>query len=145
MMSTKWNNNQRLQKTPKVCKIPTAAAALNLAAFADYPLQAFASWKNPSSPLEAFITGSAVLEPIPMSNLHFGRIQGSTHALELDLIYIPLTRIFNYTVSLMLGAAVLTVRMVQFDDEHPKLPFVAGLFTWEHDGTSDVVHSKIYS
>lgn len=144
-MSTKWNNNQRLQKTPKVCKKPPDPLPLPAQAFQRYPLQAFASWKDPFSPLDALITGNVLLAAQPSINFHAGIIRGSTHSLELDLEWRPVAKEFVYRISLLLGAIVLDDRTVIFTHPIDELPFVAGMFTWEHDGSTAVVRSKIFS
>lgn len=144
-MSSKFSGNTPLQKNFKVCKIPVANEELNRANFADYPLQAFASWRDPFSPLDAMISGYTVLRAIPELNLHAGRIEGTQHAIELDLICNPDTLRFTYIITLLLGNTVLEDRMLYFDEPQPQLPFSAGLFTFEETGSSATVKSKIYS
>lgn len=144
-MSSKFSGNTPLQKNFKVCKIPVASEELNRANFADYPLQAFAAWRDPFSPLDAKISGYTVLRAIPELNLHAGRIQGTQHAIELDLIYNPDTLRFTYIITLLAGNSVIEDRMLVFDEPQPQLPFSPGYFTFEAPGSSATVTSKIYS
>lgn len=144
-MSSKFSGNTQLQKNFKVCKIPVATPALNRAAFKDYPLQAFAMWKDPFSPLDAAISGYVTLRPLPDLNLHFGRINGTSHALELDLIFNPMTLRFTYVITLLEGITELDTRTAIFDEPQPGLPFTAGQFTFHPNGTSATITSKIYS
>jgi len=144
-MSTKWNNAQKLQKTPKVCKKQPPAFPPEFDEFQYHTLQAFASWSNPFSPLDGEIAGMVQLHAVPESHLHFGRILGVTHDIELDLIYDPDNETFYYTISLMAGSTVIDQRSVEFTSPTATLPFVAGLFTFDNDGTTSTVKSKIYS
>lgn len=144
-MSTKWNNAQNLQKTPKVCKKPPVILPPSLESFFGYPLQAYASWTNPFSPLDAAIAGMVKLTPFPLTNLHFGRIQGSQHALEIDLIYDPTTQSFTLILSLLIDVEVLDSRSRTFSGPEPVHPFAAGMFTWTDDGTPVYADCKILS
>lgn len=144
-MSSKYSGNTHLQKNFKVCKIPVADESLNKANFRDYPLQAFASWKNEFSPLLGKIAGFTVLRAFPEENLHFGRIEGTHNALELDLIYNPDTLIFTYIVTLLAGSEVEDIRTVIFTAPQAALPFVAGLFSFGDSSDNTTVTSKIYS
>lgn len=144
-MSTKYSGNTHLQKNFKVCKIPVANEELNRANFRDYPLQAFALWRDPFSPLDGKISGYTVLRAVPGLNLHAGRIEGTENALELDLIYNPATLRFTYIVTLLDGLLVLDDRTIVFDEPQPGLPFTAGLFSFTGGGSTAIVRSKIYS
>ena len=144
-MSSKFNKGQKTQKTPKVCKIPPIPFPPSTQEFEQYPLQAFASWKNPFSPLDTEISGYADLAADATSHIHFGTIKGDPHSLELDLIYDPVTKIFTYTVTLLEGPTVIDDRVITFADPAALLPYEAGMITWDKDGTTDTVRSKIYS
>lgn len=144
-MSTKWNNGQRLQKTPKVCKKPPLALPPTLETFFGYPLQAYASWSNPFSPTDASIAGMVVLKAFPLSKLHFGKIAGDPHSLEIDLLYDPDSTTFFLTLSLIKGETVVDQRFRQWQNDLPVVPFAAGLFTWNNDGTTVHADCKVLS
>lgn len=144
-MSTKFNNAQKLQKTPKVCKKPPLALPPSLESFYGYPLQAYASWTNPFSPLDGSIAGLVALKPNPPGNLHFGRIQGDPHSLEIDLSWDPNQLEFLLVLTLLLGMTVIDSRSRTFSNPTPELPFAAGMFTWTNDGTTVYADCKILS
>lgn len=144
-MSTKWNNAQNLQKTPKVCKKAPLALPPSLESFFGYPLQAYASWTDPFTPLDGSVAGMVVLKPFPLSKLHFGRIQGSPHSLEVDLIWDPDPMTFSLTLTLLLDMTVLDSRSRTFSHPEPVHPFAAGMFTWSDDGSNVTADCKILS
>lgn len=144
-MSTKWNNSLQMQKTPKVCKIPPDRLPKSLTQFQNYPLQAFALWSNPFSPVDGRISGNAQLAAEPASNLHFGVITGTLFSIETDLHYDPVTEIFDLTISLLQGALLLNWRTIQFIEPKAVLPFSLHMITWDHDGTSNYVQVRIMS
>lgn len=144
-MSSKWNNAQKLQKTPKVCKAGPETLPPELRQFRYYPLQAHADWKQSITPLEAAITGIALLIPNPALLSHSGRILGTRTRLDLHLQYFPDTESFIYTISLFINDVFDNAVFVEFSQPAAALPFAAGLFTWDETAEQLLVHSKIYS
>lgn len=144
-MSTKWNNSQKLQKTPKVCKKGPADLPENLRQFRYYPLQAYASWDDRSGTQFHIISGIAQLQPSPISLEHVGWIQGDPNALRLILQWNPVDEVFVYTVELYFLSSLQRSVSVTFSDPRPALPWIAGLYTWHDYDTNEHVESKIYS
>jgi len=144
-VNTRWNNNLRLQKTPKVCKKQPEALPPDLKTFQHYPLQAFALWSNPFSPMDARVSGNTLMAAEPLANLHFGEIKGVNFNIELDLFYDTLTEQFTITVSLLAGGGLLDQRARTFTDPKAVLPFSLAMITWDHDGTTDYVQVRIMS
>ncbi len=144
-MSTKWNNHQRLQKTPAVCKKGPPDLPLDLRDFHGYPLQAYASWTRPGSTGLIDISGMTVLDANPAISSHAGRILGTNVWIDLLLVWNPIAQAFTYTVSLFENEMFSDARFVEFNKPTNQLPFAAGLFTWGDSTTSEIVTSKIYS
>jgi len=144
-MSTKWNNSQNLQPTPKVCKKGPDSFPVGTFDFANYPLQAYASWVDPFSPLDAMISGQTILDPNPVLYLHFGTIEGDPNYLEIDLIWNPITEQFGLVVQLLLGLAVIDSVQVNFSEPRPGIPFETELFLFEDPAHTRRVQCKIMS
>ncbi len=144
-MSTKWNNNLRLQKPPKVCKFVPPPPDPPTTDFPNYPLQAFADWTEPGTPLEQSIAGYTSLTPDPLHNRHYGEIGATRARLTLTLQYIPPTLQFVYTIRLYVNDVFNDSVSVTFSNPPAKIPFAAGLFTWDDPTKPKLVHSKIYS
>ncbi len=144
-MSSKFNSRQNLQGTPKVCKKGPTTFPVGTFDFAKYPLQAFASWHDPFSPLDGAISGQTELTPFPGLDLHFGTIEGNPNYLEIDLIWNPLTNEFGLVVQLLLGLAVLDSVQVNFAEPQPGIPFETELFLFEDPTHSRRVQCKIMS
>ncbi len=144
-MSTKWNNSQKLQKTPKVCKKGPADLPENLRRFRYYPLQAYASWFDPFGSGKHDISGFTQLSAFPSTHQHIGWIRGDQDSLELILNWTPITQTFDYHVKLYSGDILEKTRVIEFSEPVPALPWMAGLFVWHDHVTTEHVESKIYS
>jgi len=144
-MNTRFNNNQGLQATPKICRKGPEGWKYFDFFFPDYPLQAFASWQDPFTPLDATISGTAILDPFPASDLHFGIIQGDPNHLELDLIYNAAMQSFSLVIQLMLGATILDSVSAAWSEPSPVVPWKSEYFTWKPPAKSYLVECKIYS
>ncbi len=144
-MSTKWNNHQRLQKTPKVCKKGPEDLPLHLQDFRNYPLQAYAHWRDLSTTVQHDISGIALLTPNRHALSHDGWIYGNVDKLRLTLDWDYFFHLFTYTVSLYeYGLFQKSVRKT-FTQPPPNLPWIAGMFTWHDYATDEHIESKIYS
>jgi hypothetical protein len=144
-MSSKWNTNQKLQATPKVCKKTPPQIPLPLQPFQHWPLPAYASWSDSQTPFESLLTGCTVLVPDPVSNRHFGSIVGDRGTLVLTLQYRPLTDDFEFTIALFIGGFYVQEVSVVFDEPKAGIPFETQLFTWDVPGTPQYVEGKILS
>ncbi len=144
-MSTKWNNSQKLQKTPAVCKASPDPLDPRLRIFRYYPLQAQADWSTPATPLEASISGTTQLVANPHLETHTGSIHGDRTRIDINLTFDPILKQFSLTVSLFIEDIFQDFRFVQFTEPTNDLPFVAGLFTWDDPTTQTVIHCKIFS
>lgn len=144
-MGSKFNKNQTLQPTPKVCaKGPEGWRWFDYV-FLVYPLQGYVYWHDPFSPLDATISGTAILDPNPPLNLHFGIVEGSTHNIEVDLIYIPATQQFSLILQLTLGGVVVDSRSHFWTEEPPLIPWDSGLIIWSNPPHPVYVECRIYS
>lgn len=144
-MSTKWNNALKLQKTPKVCKkVPPPPGAPDNQ-FRYFPLQAYAYWSDPGTPLEQSVSGYTSLTAYPPLHMHEGQITGDRASLLLTLQWHTFTLEFLYTVSLYINSIFTKSVDVAFSDPTAELPFMAGLFTWQTPGIPEIIQSKIYS
>lgn len=144
-MSSRFNNNQLLQPTPKICHEGPEGWKYYDFAFPVYPLQAYALWTDPFSPLDASISGTTILDPFSASDLHFGTITGDPNSLEIDLIYDLLNNEFSLIIQLMHGTTTLDAVAKTWDEPLPIIPWQAGLFVWDDPTTSFYVECKIYS
>lgn len=144
-MSTKWNNGQKLQKTPGVCKKGPDPLDPTQEIFRYYPLQAEADWTEPGTPVEQAIAGMTTLEPDPIHLAHFGQIIATRLRLDLLLQWYDFTRSFTHTVTLYVDDVFHASVAVDFTDPTNALPFAAGLFTWYDATIPRTVHSKILS
>jgi len=144
-MSTKWNNHQRLQKTPKVCKKGPADLPLHLRNFHNYPLQAYASWFDPSGTTQHDIRGTTVLAADRHAITHDGWIHGNVDKLHLTLDWDYFYHLFTYTISLYEYDILQKSVQKTFIQPPPNLPWIAGMFTWHHYATNEHIESKIYS
>jgi len=144
-MSTKWNNKQKLQKTPKVCKKVPPPPGPPTNTFHHYPLQAYGYWRDRQTPLEQEISGYTTLAAFPTFNYHEGWIRATRAALLLHLQWTPHLLQFTYTVSLYINDVFAHSHFVDFTDPTDELPFMAGMFTWETPGLPELIRSKIYS
>ena len=144
-MSTKWNNALKLQKTPKVCKDVPPPPPEDETTFHEYPLQAYASWRDGHTPLEQQVSGMTTLEPDPPNYTHSGWIEGERASLELVLLYNPISLEFLYTITLWIGGLEDDMVSVTFKNPTASLPFAAGLFVWNSPDQTKYVESKIYS
>jgi len=144
-MSTKWNNNQKLQPTPKVCKLAPPQIPLPLQPFQHWPLPAYASWSDSQTPFESHLTGCTILVPDPTNNRHTGYIVGDRGSLHLKLQHRPTTDDFVYTVALYIDDTYVQEVTVTFDYPKAGIPFETQLFTWDIPGTPQYVESKILS
>jgi len=143
-MSTKWNNNLKLQKTPKVCKkVPPPGWPDDQ--FRYFPLQAYAMWYDPQTPLEQSLSGYTSLTPYPSLDVHEGQIIGDSALLNIHLQWDPFMVQFVYTVSLYINSIFTKAVDVTFSDPTAALPFMAGLFTWQWPGNPEIIQSKVYS
>lgn len=145
IMSSKFNFQQKLQKTPPVCKKPPPELPPALRHFSNYPLQAYASWQGHGSPISELVVGQTILNPFPWTNRHWGVITGNPYWLEILLQFNPTTRQTHYTVSLFDQTGILDQRTVTVDDPQPGLPYEIGLFTWEDVPPTSLVRSKAFS
>jgi len=144
-MSSKWNNAQKLQKTPAVCKKGPTALPPSITEFHAYPLQCHVHWTDPRTPFESDICGIATLDGNPALQIHTGQILGDRARLALSLDYDPLTERFVFTISLFVSDIFDNAVFVEFQHPEPYLPFVAGMFTWGSPTTFPYVHAKIFS
>lgn len=144
-MSTRWNNALKLQKTPKVCKKVPPPPPTAETQFKTFPLQAYAAWDDPHTPLEQKISGTCSLTPHPTAYIHQGIIAGDRAHLELSLQWNRFALEFTYTISLYIDQIFQKSVFVVFTQPSPQLPFAAGLFTWKASPTSEHVESKIFS
>ncbi len=145
MSSSKWNNSQKLQKTPKVCKKGPDPKDPNTMRFHYYPLQAEADWTSGLSPVEASISGMTTLIAEPMNHRHMGTITSGHLSLELVLQWFPSTQSFTYTISLFVSSVFEDAVFVDFSNPPPEIPFRAGMYTWYDPATQTTVHSIIMS
>ena len=144
-MSSRFNKNQVLQPTPKICHKGPEGWKYYDFAFPVYPLQAYAIWTDPFTPLDASISGTTILNPLSTSNLHAGIISGDPNSIEIDLIYDLLNNEFSLVIQLMLGTTILDAVAKTWNEPPPFLPWTAGLFVWNDPATSFYVECKIYS
>jgi len=144
-MSTKFNQQQKLQKTPAVCKKPPVDLPHPLENFANYPLQGYASWRAYGSPINNLVAGQTILNPFPAARLHHGVIRANPYSLEIDIQFNPTTLQTQYTVTLVDQFGVLDVRSRTVNDPQPVLPYEIGLFTWEDFPPTSLVRSKAFS
>lgn len=144
-MSTKWNNAQKLQKTPKVCKKQPPDFPPEFDLFNRYPLQCYVYWSQPFTPVDGSLAGWTTLQAYPESNLHFGSVAATDISIEVDLLYNDVTKVFTLTVQILHYPDILESRSVQFSEPPAKLPFEFGLYTWEPGETTATVRIKILS
>lgn len=144
-MSTKWNNAQKLQKTPKVCKKGPDDLPPELQQFRYYPLQAWIDWKDTISSDPFTIAGIVDLEAFPASNVHNGSLRTETFILTANLAHHVFPHLFTYTVTVTIIGVGSDAVLTQFTEPLAELPFTAGQFTWIRDSGNNVIQSKIYS
>lgn len=131
-MSTKFNNAQNLQPTPKVCKKGPEGWKYDYFTFKDYPLQAYASWSQPITPWHFNESGQTTLNAYPAENLHAGLIGDYYHTLEVDLIWWPIPQQFQLVLNLVKQNIISNTHEWWFSEPTPSNPFEAGLFTFEY-------------
>lgn len=144
-MSSRFNKNQALQPTPKICHKGPGGWKYYDFVFPVYPLQAYAYWTDPYTPLDASIAGQTILDPYPASNLHFGVITGDPNHLEIDLIYIPAIEEFTLTIQLMEGTTTLDSVQKIWNEPLPIIPWQTHLITWDPPYQSYYVECRIFS
>jgi len=144
-VSTKFNNQQRLQPTPAVCKKGPDSFPPGTFDFKQYPLQAYVDWRDPYSPVDAHVLGQTYLRPEPLVNLHFGTVHGDPNYVEIDLIWYPATENFGLVLQMLIAGMVIDSVSAVFTDPPPQIPFQTNMFHWRDPAFSREVYCKIMS
>jgi len=144
-MSSKWNNNQKMQKTPKVCKPPPPPPPDPIVMFRDFPLQGFASWTGQGTPIDGTMCGMATLAADPPNHVHEGNVVAEPFTVNLHLHWNPVTTLFTLTARLYLYTSQQAMYTKTWFDPAPQLAFSAGLFTWDADAPYRRVATRLFS
>ena len=75
-MSTKWNKQQKLQKTPAVCKKGPDDLPPSLRQWRYWTLTAYAYWESTVVSDFSYLSGQCLLWPFPDRDTHEGIILG---------------------------------------------------------------------
>ncbi len=145
-MSTKFNNAQNLQPTPKICAKGPEGWRYDAFNFHTYPLQSFVSWYQPITPWHCQISGIVHLVATPTFNVHGGVIGNYYSNLEVDLVWWPAAQNFTLTVQFFKQTVLFGAASWTFDDPQPGNPFETELFIrLRPDPSPARVECKVYS
>jgi len=144
-MSTKFNQMQKLQKTPKICKKgqkPLPPAAMD---FTKWPVIAFVSWITTVVSDFSHLSGLIELRPTGNPNVKFGMITAEPFAISATLTHEPPAGRFEYELVLFQAGLPIQTVSTTFRYVGPLLPFSAGMFTWNIADGQHIVTSKLWS
>ena len=144
-MSSKWNNSQTLQKTPKVCKKPPLPLPFPAKQFFTYPLQCFATWRETSFAPLFSIAGFASMPAGPTPVDHFGVIGAIPYEIEVLLHWNNFAKHFLLTVNVLKSGSVIGARFATITNTQPTLPFSTDLINLSTPAIGSTVYCRIFS
>jgi len=143
--SSKFNNAQKLQKTPKVCKKPPIPLPPSEETFGKYTLQGFATWRNAIFNPQVSLGGLAAMPPTNPLGTHKGLIEADPYGLEIVLFYNSFSKDFQLTINLRDHGFGVGTAIAFFTEPQPGIPFQTQLFNLSNPAIGTTVYARVFS